>query len=262
MNISINYEEGMIKKLRKLGFRDIPKKTPFEKLRLEKNCLVVLYNTGKLLLQGSDSGVLHTLSDLRGKKKQNKLDSEEEIIGSDETLKGDTFGGLIVSGFKGNSRIRSRLMSLGVKDSKLLSEQQILRIAEALEKEFPNRICIIELSPENYNHKMSYTSVTGLLNQMHQDVYNTLKPGKHVVDKYPGCKIGDEILEKAESKYLEVAAASIVARKRALDQFDRLSEKIGFTLPKGSTHVSDALRKLEIKGLNKARFVKTHFRNV
>lgn len=262
MNISINYEDGMIKKLRKLGFKDIPKKTPFEKSRLEKDCSVVLYNTGKLLLQGSDSAVLHTLSELRGKKKPNKLDSEEEIIGSDETLKGDTFGGLIVAGFKGNSQIRSRLMSLGVKDSKLLSEQQILRLASILEKEFPNRICVIELSPENYNHKMSYTSVTGLLNQMHQDVFNTLKPGKHIVDKYPGCKIGDEILEKAESKYLEVAAASILARKKALEQFKRLSEKIGFTLPMGSTHVSDALRKLEIKKLNKAKFVKTHFRNV
>ena len=36
MNISIKYEEGMIRKLRKLGFKDNPTRTPFEKKRLEK----------------------------------------------------------------------------------------------------------------------------------------------------------------------------------------------------------------------------------
>jgi ribonuclease HIII len=85
---------------------------------------------------------------------------------------------------------------------------------------------------------------------------------KHVVDKYPGCKTGDVITEKAESKYIEVAAASIVARYFAIMQIEDLSRKAGFLLPFGSTHVDSALSKLKNSDLDPNEFVKFKFSNV
>ena len=83
-----------------------------------------------------------------------------------------------------------------------------------------------------------------------------------VVDKYPGCNVGDVQEEKAESKYVEVAAASILAREAALKQLNYLSVQAGFRTPKGSTHVRLALDELKERKLNLKKFVKIGFSNV
>jgi ribonuclease HIII len=83
-----------------------------------------------------------------------------------------------------------------------------------------------------------------------------------VVDKFPGCQVGEVQEEKAESKYLEVAAASILARDAALRQLNALSAQAGFHLPKGSTHVQLALVELKHRKLNFTQFVKINFWNV
>ena len=41
-----------------------------------------------------------------------------------------------------------------------------------------------------------------------------------------------------------VAAASILARARQLEEMERLSERVGFRLPLGATHVIDAARRI------------------
>ena len=69
-------------------------------------------------------------------------------------------------------------------------------------------------------------------------------------------------LEKAESKYVEVAAASVLARATGLKQLNYLSTLVGFTVPKGSTHVKEALQELKEKSLKFEKFVKTSFGNV
>jgi len=90
----------------------------------------------------------------------------------------------------------------------------------------------------------------------------TGKPLLHLVDEYPGCSVGDVRLVKAESKSLSVAAASIVARKIALEQLDSLSGEAGFKIPKGSTHVKEAVQLIIHKELPLDKFVKLHFKNV
>jgi len=100
------------------------------------------------------------------------------------------------------------------------------------------------------------------MNKLHKEVGNYLKPGQHVVDKYPGCRVGNVREEKAEDKYVEVAAASVLARAAALKQLDYLSMKAGFHLPKGSTHVKLALYELKERGKNFKEFVKVDFKNV
>ena len=180
------------------------------------------------------------------------------IIGSDECLKGDTFGGIIVAALKASPKERELLLSLGVKDSKALTDTQILHLAPQLKEHFEHSI--ISLLPIEYNQKEG--NVTMLLNKLHTAAAAKLKPGHHIVDEYPGCTVGDHHEQKAESKYPEVAAASILARAAALEQIDYLSILAGFTVPKGSTHVSEALKQLKIKRLPIPQFVKVDFKNV
>lgn len=178
------------------------------------------------------------------------------VIGSDESLKGDTFGGVVVAAVKADEEMRERLKEFGVTDSKKIVDKKILVMAEKIKKVAECEIRSI--FPEEYNKK----KITIWLNKLHKECCDYLKPGKHVVDKYPGCNVGDVKVEKAESKYVEVAAASILARAAALKQIDSLSEMAGFRLPKGSTHVKHALQELKARKLDFKKFVKVDFKNV
>ncbi|MBI4983307.1 hypothetical protein HZC32_01565 [Candidatus Woesearchaeota archaeon] len=244
--------------------KDKPK-TIYEELRLKKGKVtLVLYTSGKLLLQGEKREIEELSRKLRGLKIGKREQPEQFrretgwIIGSDEALKGDTFGGITVAAVKADDKIRKQLLELGVADSKKLSDHEIVRIADSLRKIVP---CEIKnIFPEEYNQHQG--KVTLLLNRLHQECGQYLKPGRHIVDKYPGCNAGDAQEERAESKYLEVAAASILARDAALKQLNSLSVLAGFGIPKGSTHVKLALEELKQRKLKPNVFVKVDFDNV
>jgi|SRR3989339_738293 len=250
------------------GFKPDPIKSVYEELRLvktvgDKKVHLILYTSGKLMVQGPTDEIKKITLWLKDKKigrfvPETKFKSENGlIIGSDESLKGDTFGGLVVAAVKADDLIREKLIHLGVKDSKRLSDREVLSMASKIrliaECEVKN------IFPEEYN---SATSITILLNKLHKECGHYLKPGKHIVDKYPGCNVGDVQEEKAEDKYVEVAAASVLARAAALNQLDVLSLKAGFHLPKGSTHVQSALQELKEQKLDFRFFVKLDFNNV
>ena len=257
-------KEDAAKLLRKGFTMDAPK-TAYEELRLKKsNVSLVLYKSGKLLLQGKEeavekiAGQLEKLSIGEETKKESFRKETGWIIGSDEALKGDTFGGLVVAAVRADAKLRTKLKELGVADSKKLKDQEVLRLAEEVKRAVP---CEIKsLLPEEYNKKDG--NVTDLLNKLHAAARNDLGPGKHIVEQYPGCTTGDVITTKAESKYLEVAAASVLARAAALHQLHYLSSVAGFPIPKGSTHVKIALHELEERNLPPEKFVKLHFNNV
>lgn len=262
MAVFTNVKKEDLEKIKSFS-KDTPK-TVHEELRLKKgNVALVLYYSGKLLLQGKKEEVAKIAKELE------KLDFQLEkaeafrnesgwIIGSDEALKGDTFGGITVAAVKADDKLRKKLQELGVQDSKKLSDHEILRIADEIRKIVPCEIKSI--FPEEYNQHKG--KVTLLLNRLHQEAGQYLKPGKHIVDKYPGCNAGDIQTEHAESKYVEVAAASILARDAALKQLNSLSILAGFHLPKGSTHVKLALMELKHRKLDFTKFVKIDFYNV
>lgn len=252
---------------KKHKFTELKIKTIHEQLRyskgIKKKVLVVLYASGKLLLQGDQEAVEKTIQQLTsygiGKEvKPVKFKKESGwVIGSDESLKGDTFGGLVVAAVKADDKIREKLLELGVADSKTLADKEILRMAQEVRK-----VCdcqIINIYPNEYNE---VGKVTLLMNQMHKQCADFLGNGTHVVDKYPGCNVGDIAETKGEQKFVEIAAASILARAGALHQINFLSKKAGFQVPKGSTHVKWALQELLDRGLDFNEFVKTSFKNV
>ena len=257
-------KEDIVKLITK-GYKTDTPKGLYEDYRLTKNNVsLVLYTSGKLLLQGKEEHVEKIAIQLEklgiGKKQEQEHFRKEMgfIIGTDESLKGDTFGGLVVAGVKADDKMRAQLTELGVADSKKLSDKEIIPLALKVKRITPCEIR--SLLPEDYNkHK---GKVTELLDKLHQECADYLQPGKHVIDKYPGCSVGDVKVEKGESKYVEIAAASILARAAALEQLDYLSVQAGFPIPRGSTHVKLALHELKERRLNPKKFVKMNFSNV
>ncbi len=261
-------------KLLKKGFVEIKVRTIYEKMRLKKGSkkgetvLAILYSSGKLLLQGNEAQVEKTANFFRGKSEHVGHEKKPiefnyqigRVIGSDESLKGDSFGGITVAAVKADDEIRVKLKELGVADSKVLKDKEILLMAKEIRK-----VCscsVKTLYPYEYNVAVAEKGMTEVLNQMHAQVAKDLYPGYHIVDKYPGCSVGDLAETKAESKYVEVAAASVLARAAALNQLNHLSKEAGFAVPKGSTHVQWGFKELKERGLDPNQFVKVGFKNV
>ncbi len=264
-----SYKDVSEKDLRPLlsqGFYLDEAKTPQEVIRLKGPATLILYQNGRLLVQGNPvllkavEGQLEELGLEPAEKESAEkryMDKKGIIIGSDESLKGDTFGGLVVAAVKCDDNTRLELMQNGVTDSKRIADERIPDLARIIKKRC--RYHIRDLPPEEYNkHNM-----TILLNRLHSECVNALLPAdKIVIDKYPGCDLPATLLPRAELEYVEVAAASILAREAAIAQFERMSEELGFEVPKGSSHVEDALRRLIEKRAPFNRFVKMHFMNV
>lgn len=263
-----------------LGYYKMDGKSDYELFRLHKDGIIlILYTSQKLVVQTKQDReveleqllVQHNVGRLQITKEKKKpvldIPDTQLIIGSDETLKGDTFGGLVVAAAYVTEELLLELKHLGVRDSKELSDHTIMIIAKDLLERFPNYFIVEELEPVAYNKRIEKESITILLNNLHVSCAATIqkrfsKKLPHIVDAYPGCVVGDYQIQKAESHFLAVAAASIIARAKGLEQLERLSLRAGFRLPKGSTHVFSALERLRDEKKEISLFAKIHFSNV
>jgi ribonuclease HIII len=173
-------------------------------------------------------------------------------IGLDESGKGDYFGPLVIGAVYVDEKTEDNLITLGVRDSKLLTDNRMLAMAEEIKALCPHFVVPIE--PKRYNEL--YAKVKNLnrllawghawtLEKMLDNVSSDLA----IVDKF-----GDEsylrqaLREKGRQitvvqqthaeEDIAVAAASILARARFVQQLDQLSKRIGKILPKGASDPS------------------------
>lgn len=277
------------------GHREIDHATQYRLSRSTETADLNVYHTGKVLPGGKDSSLKRLLESWRienggtngaankGKSKSKSKNSKRPLanttprIGTDEAGKGEYLGPLVVAGARilGETQDR-RLREAGVRDSKDLSVHQAQNIA-SLVKEIvgPENICVLSLSPPEYDlrRKAAGSNVNRLLGELNVEIIYNLEAEVEVavVDSF-GSKarsyIGPHIREgialevrpKAEDD-TAVAAASILARARYLEEMKLLSEEVGFELPRGSTHVVEAARRvvneLGEEGLKKV--AKHHF---
>ncbi len=184
-------------------------------------------------------------------------------IGSDEALKGDTFGGIVVAAVRADDEVRKQLEEMGVKDSKKLTDQKIRVLAERIRGIAP--VFFVSMLPLQFNQEVAKYSLTGVMNKLHEKVTSRLRKEEEevIVDQFPGCDVHKAtIVQKAEDLYIEVAAASIIARAEGLLQIKELSIMVGFQLPLGSTHVLESLIKIRDGKKDFNALAKTSFRNV
>lgn len=198
-------------------------------------------------------------------------------LGTDEAGKGEYFGPLVVAGMRVMNEIQEHeLREVGVRDSKELSRAQARKISARI-KEIagPENLHIVSLKPTEYARRWSAagSNVNRLLGELNSEIIGELKAEVQliVVDKFgekarsyiePRVPVGVDLEVRARAEDdTAVAAASILARARYLEEMDLLSEQLGFELPRGSTHVlevaSRVYRERGWDGL--AEVAKVHF---
>src|SRR5690349_20553383 len=72
-------------------------------------------------------------------------------IGTDEAGKGDYFGPLVASAVYVDERLRELLATLGVRDSKKLSDPQVRRLAQEVRLVCEDKCAEVVIPPERYN---------------------------------------------------------------------------------------------------------------
>lgn len=297
--VSDNVKTKMIEYYKDLRREKTPPYAVFQ--AMEADTIITLYESGKAMFQGISADIDaniwadmehklngRTIDISEGSKKKEKYKEELNYyysmptIGSDEVGTGDYFGPIVVTAtFVDKSKI-DFINDLGVKDSKKLTDDKILKIAPQLIKEIPYVTFTLNNADYNQYQKMGYNmnKIKAILHNKvlyaitHKDNYPY---DKIVVDQfvYPR-KYFEHIMEatekvtnitfttKAESKCASVAAASIISRYIFLMKMDEMSKSLGTQLPKGANDIVDKVgaeivTKYGMEKLNK--IAKLNFKN-
>ncbi|MGO4348144.1 ribonuclease HIII [Paenibacillus sp. MCAF9] len=173
----------------------------------------------------------------------------EEIIGIDESGKGDYFGPLVIAGVfvsKGNVEY---LKQIGVMDSKKLSDKQIAELSVKIKKLCP--YTIVTIGNKKYNEL--YDKINNLNKLL---AWGHARAIENLIEK-TACQFalsdqfGDEglikkaLLDKGKTitlyqrhkaeEIISVAAASILARNEFVSRLTILSNEYKLKLPKGAS---------------------------
>ena len=259
-----------------------PSKNPYvEAFFKPEGATITIYSSGKVMFQGERA---ESYAQKWGHQARQTAPAQQNlpIIGTDEVGNGSYFGGLAVVASFVHPDDHAFLKSLGVDDSKKMTDQKIRQIAPLLKERIPHQALL--LTPQKYNQVIDqgYNAVSVKVALHNQAIYLLLQKGVQaqqiVIDAFTSPKNYEKyvrqesnqvtqpisLIEKAESQFLAVAVSSIMARALFLDNLDELSQIIGLTLPSGAGHKSDLvasqiLQKYGIAGLEQT--AKLHFAN-
>ena len=250
--------------------------------------IVTLYESGKIVFQGISADIDYAWwrdrekhvnnrdidAELAKKDKKDKKDKDKKheeamsfynknTIGSDEVGTGDYFGPIVVTASYVSKENADFLNDLGVRDSKKLTDEVIMKIAPQIIEKIP--FVTYELNMEDYNAKgvTNMNKVKALLHN--KALFSLLNKGNYpydyiVVDQFAPIKkyyehlnaVKDRVTNitftiKAEDKVLSVAASSIISRYRFLKEIEELEKKYGMVIPKGAGDKVDEAAKEFVK---------------
>lgn len=170
------------------------------------------------------------------------------MIGIDESGKGDYFGPLVVAAVYLPAERRSELVSMGVRDSKEVSDAKAIELAGSIRALFPCEVVVV--GPESYNRLYDrMRNLNRLLAWGHaralENLLGRVECEVAVSDKFGDARLIEQaLMEKGRRIRLvqrthaeeetAVAAASLVARAEFLRRLRDLSNRVGYTLPKGA----------------------------
>jgi len=265
--------------------------------------VVTLYESGKIMFQGVSADIDYMLwrdrekflnhrdideelrrKELKDKKKKESLNDKTyknvSTIGSDEVGTGDYFGPIVVTASFVSKDDIPKIVGLGVRDSKKITDSKILEIAPKLIEMVPYVSYI--LTPSEYN-KVGITNMNKVKAILHNKVLSgILKKGNFqydyiVVDQFalvtkyfehikdvPEKVTNIDFTPHAEDKCLSVAVSSIISRYIFLKEMDKMKEKYGMEILKGAGPNVDAsgvefVKKFGEEELSNA--VKLNFKN-
>ena len=283
--------------------RTIDNNPPYSVFQVrDYDCTITLYESGKLMFQGigadieasywteqerilNNRDVNKEIKD-KEKKKEDKKENEDhtnynvfDTIGSDEVGTGDYFGPIVVTASFVNKENQKLLISLGVKDSKKLTDEQIISIAPEIIKNIKH--VTYTLTPKDYN-KFGITNMNKIKAILHNKALYQVRSmnlpyQKIVVDQFcPPNKYYEHIYNvpnkvenitfttHAEDKCLSVAASSIISRYIFLKEMKKMNQELNELVPLGAGEGVDKFgcKIVEKYGINKlSDLAKLNFKN-
>ena len=251
----------------------------------KKGISCTLYNSGKLVVQGKESSEFiefylepEILKSFSFSHPMAEMDTNPRI-GIDESGKGDFFGPLCIAGVYVKPDQFATLQSLGVKDSKSLSDSSIRKLAKAIQT-----VCvfhIVKINPQKYNQIYAeFKNLNRLLAWGHATAIEQLvqQTGCQnvIIDQFADESVVELALKRKKllvnltqrhraEEDLAVAAASILARYAFIEGLDRMGQELGIELPKGSSQATQQVgREIVTRwGEEKLRTIcKEHFKTL
>lgn len=266
--VSDKTKEEMIKHFEDLKREKTPAYAIFQ--ADEEDTVVTLYESGKVVFQGVSADVdanfwketekILTGSYPEEKEKKKKEEPEDNTdyyfissIGSDEVGKGDYFGPIVVTASYVNKNDISFLEGLGVKDSKKITDEKIIKIAPEIIKRIPHETIILNNIEFNDMVRKGY-NINKINSILHNKaILGLLKKDNYsydmvVMDQFTPARnyfgylkdTGDNIFRKitfttkAEDKCLSVACSSIISRYTFMNKMNKISKELDKVLPLGA----------------------------
>lgn len=257
----------------------------------DADTVITMYESGKVMFQGVSADIdANMWRDIDGQSKVNKEEIKKNdkkyyyssAIGSDEVGTGDYFGPIVVTSCYVSKDDIEFVESLGIKDSKKLDDEKILKIAPELIKKIKYKSLIMTNSEYNTKYSASY-NINKIKAIMHNKVLWRMVNEEHpeydyiIVDEFareqryyeylsgnPAIQRDITFITKAEDKNLAVASASVISRYIFLKEFDKISDSLHIPLPKGAGKEVDEIGKEVVETYGKdilKEIAKINFKN-
>lgn len=263
MNVVIKVNDEVKKKMieyYKDKMRD--KKIPYVVFQAkDEDTVITMYESGKVMFQGTSADVDAAMwgTFLSNTKEEQEKEKERDLkyhncssVGSDEVGTGDYFGPIVVTATYVSKDNVKYLEDLGIRDSKKVTDDFILKVTPEIIKRIPYRSIILTNKEynEKYSNNLNMNKIKAIMhNKVLYQIMTELKPEVDyiIVDEFarekryyeyindvPNIQRGITFIQKAEDKNLAVGAASIISRYIFLKEFDKLCDEVGLPLPKGA----------------------------
>ena len=265
----------------------------------DADTVITLYESGKVVFQGISADIdaniwketeimLNGKAPEESKKKEKKENNDKtdyyfiNSIGSDEVGTGDYFGPIVVCASYVNKKDISFLEELGVRDSKKLTDEKMLKIAPQIMKRIPYYAYVLKNSEYNVLQEKGY-NMNKIKAVLHNKVLlSVMKKDNYIIDMvvvdqftsprsyYNFLKNEDNVFRKitfttkAEDKCLSVACSSIISRYIFLKECEQIGNELGSFVPKGASSMVDDYGKKIVKKFGKEKLrdiAKLNFKN-
>ncbi len=266
----------------------------------EADTVVTLYNSGKAVFQGISADIDANMwsqmerhlnpnkkvemTEAKSKKEKKEVKDPKiyysNSIGSDEVGTGDYFGPIVVTAAYVTKEDIPYLETLGIKDSKKMTDEYILKVVPEIIKKIP--YYTMTLSNEKYNQSHDNYNMNAMKAILHN------KALLEMAKKYPNYDyiVVDQFAEKyvyynylksstnvqrditfitkAEDKCLAVACGAVISRFVFLKEMEKISKTYNVNLPKGAGLKVDEVGKKLVKEYGKNvlnKIAKLNFKN-
>jgi ribonuclease HIII len=245
---------------------------------MDADTIITLYESGKVMFQGISADIdanlwiemekklNNKIIDINSKDKKDKSKKDnnepkvffnESTVGSDGVGTGDYFGPIVVTASYVSKDNISFLSDLGVKDSKKITDDLIMKIAPEIIKKIPYVTLVLDNEKYNnsYSEELNMNKIKAILHNkaivslLKKDNYDYSKividqfvyPKKYFEHIYNAKEKVTKItfITKAEDKCLSVAASSIISRYTFLLKMKELESEVKMDIPKGAGTIVD-----------------------